>query len=400
MKADRGLAVIAWHQGEYALSHKHLSSWRSEAEILHDERNVALALGVMGLVYNEEGKKSEAMDCNERYLSMSESRGDKRGISTAIGNIGSVYWSLGQDDEAMECYKKQLAITESIGDKSTMGIAIGNIGLVHHAQGRYDEAIHCYQRKLELSDSIGDKLGVSFAIGNLGLLYFDQGHHSKAIVHHEHKLRIAESLGDKRGMSRATGNMGYVYFERLQFEDALISFRAAIEGHTAMGYRNELPLWHLGISLALLELGSMEADRPDYVIEHLSEHTKEEWRSAAYFAARENAEEGIRISRELSRFDTAFSGKIILTRIDAAEGKPELATQKLSDMLNQTNDEAEKAELHYWLWKIDGGKSSAEEAYRSYATLSERTPKFEYLKRIAELKGERIPKSADDIVPT
>ena len=55
------------------------------------------------------------------------------------------------------------------------------------------------------------------------------------------------------------------------------------------------------------------------------------------------------------------------------------------------------ADLQYWLWKIVGREGSKDAALHAYEGLYQRIPKFEFVKRIAELKGERIPMSADDL---
>lgn len=46
--------------------------------------------------------------------------------------------------------------------------------------------------------------------------------------------------------------------------------------------------------------------------------------------------------------------------------------------------------------KLEFAGTHATEALARYTSLYSRIPKFEFRKRIAELKGERIPMSADD----
>jgi hypothetical protein len=144
--------------------------------------------------------------------------------------------------------------------------------------------------------------------------------------------------------------------------------------------------------------------------------------------ARQSAEECMRISEELGKPDTLFSSRILPARCDAAEGNVALATEKLEAMLAKATDEEQIADLHYWLWKIEEqnlvavtfkSRSRSEEtpgeqndihrdlkvtatnhgdaAVAGYTALYSKSPKFEFRKRIAELKGERIPKSADDL---
>jgi hypothetical protein len=123
---------------------------------------------------------------------------------------------------------------------------------------------------------------------------------------------------------------------------------------------------------------------------------------AAYLKeARENAEECVQLSQEISWSDTLFSGNVLLARIDAAEGNTALATQKLEAMLAEATGEEQIADLHYWLWKIAGAGDGTHhaEALERYTSLYSRIPKFEFRKRIAELRGERVPKSAEEMEP-
>jgi hypothetical protein len=109
------------------------------------------------------------------------------------------------------------------------------------------------------------------------------------------------------------------------------------------------------------------------------------------------------LSKEISKPDTLFPSRVLLARIDAAEGNIALATEKLEAMLAEATGEEQIADLHYWLWKIssgdrDPGSRHAQEALQRYEALYSRIPKFEFRKRTAELRGERVPKSAEEIV--
>ena len=114
--------------------------------------------------------------------------------------------------------------------------------------------------------------------------------------------------------------------------------------------------------------------------------------------ARRYAQDCIKLSMELSDPDTLFSARVILARIDAAEGNLIPAIAKIGVMLAETTDDEQAADLYYWLWKIDGAPAGAQhdEALTRLESLWSRIPKFEFCKRIAELRGEKIPMSADE----
>jgi hypothetical protein len=55
-------------------------------------------------------------------------------------------------------------------------------------------------------------------------------------------------------------------------------------------------------------------------------------------------------------------------------------------MLKEAADDDQRAELHYWLWKLRATDSDhRSEALRIFEQLNEKTPQHEYKKRIEEL---------------
>ena len=93
------------------------------------------------------------------------------------------------------------------------------------------------------------------------------------------------------------------------------------------------------------------------------------------------------ISEELSKRDTQFSGAILLARIAASDGEPESGQQMLREILTQATDDRQRAELHYWLWKLDATDADhRSEALRLYESLFEKTPKHECRLRLQQLR--------------
>jgi tetratricopeptide (TPR) repeat protein len=282
-----------------------------------------------------------------------------------------------------------------------------------------------------MKEALGDKSGMSRAIGNMGEVHREQGRYTEAMVFYERQLAMAESLGDKQGMSNALGGMGLIHHVQGCYAEALHSYRSAFEVHREIGFQKGMTYWLEGIARTLLKLvEGGDSSRRDVL--RTSQPTPEnstmtgDMRSTSLREARENAEECVRISQEIGKPDTLFSGRVLLARIDAAEGNVAQAAEKLEAMLAEATDEEQIADLYYWLWKIDPGLSfprtresrpqdsdwpdldsrvrgndiegtHRSEALRLYESLYSRIPKFEFVKRIAELKGEHVPMSADDL---
>jgi len=110
--------------------------------------------------------------------------------------------------------------------------------------------------------------------------------------------------------------------------------------------------------------------------------------------ARECAEECVAISEELHNPNMLFNANVLLARIEAAEGRTDVAVHRLTRMLDEAAEDEQRAELHYRMWRAeDGGRRTEEweahrdEAVRLYTELSEKTPMHAYHQRIEELKA-------------
>jgi tetratricopeptide (TPR) repeat protein len=391
--AHRSLGWTLWQRGEYVEAMRHSNESLIHARVAGDRLGEATAIGNVGSVHRAQGRYAEAVECYAREQAIAEELGNKRGLSSAIGNTGLVHMQQGRYAEALACYARQQAIAEELGNKRELSLAIGNAGNVHHKQGRYAEALACFARHQAITEELGDKRGLSLAIGNAGIIHFEEGRYAMAFACYARQQAIAEELGNNHGLYIAIGNAGDIRREQGRYVEALAAFRQALEGHREIGFRYGMTYWLEGIAATLLE--NVELALP--CIEELEQAKA----SSALLEARENAEEGLRISEELSKPDTIYLGRVLLARIDAAEGNVALATEKLEAILAETTDEEQIAELHYWLWKInpDSGTRSPEPVLAMYVKLYSGIPKFQFVKRIAELKGERVPRSADEIPP-
>jgi tetratricopeptide (TPR) repeat protein len=228
---------------------------------------------------------------------------------------------------------------------------------------------------------------VSIAIGNIGNVYAQRGEHDRALECYGELERIGRELGDRRGMSIAIGNMGDVYTDLGEYDRALECLHHAAEEHRAIGFRYGLSYWLEGTARVLLELAHGDDAMPAYVRTYLPDVQEAVWQTMALEHARACAEDGIAISEELSKPDTQFSGRVLLCRIESAEGDSASARRRLQELLESATDDAQRAEVHYWLFKLglDPDADHRDTAMALYTELYKHTPNHAYHKRIEEL---------------
>jgi tetratricopeptide (TPR) repeat protein len=175
---------------------------------------------------------------------------------------------------------------------------------------------------------------------------------------------------------------------RAEYSEALECFRQAGEEHRAIGFHYGLSYWLAGMVRALLEIVEAGGEMPEYLAGYLPMIGDEAWTDVSLAYARKCAEECLAISREASKHDTLFDSQLFLARIDAAEGNTEIALPRLSRMLEEAGNDAQLADVHYRLFKLDRSPKRRDhraEALLLYRTLVEKEPMTEFHRRIAEL---------------
>lgn len=364
--ANGSMGNIYFRRGDLDRALEKYERWLRISEELGDRRACAVAIMNVGNVFLSRGEHDRALQCYQRKLDISEELGWRHGVSLAIGNMGGVFASRGEYDRAREYYERQLQISSELGDRRGVARARGNLGLVFAHLGEYDRALEQCERELQITEELGDRGGVADAHGSIGLMCSKRGEHDRAIVCYERQLQISAELGNRHGMGLAIGNMGDTYFQRGEYENALASYERAAELHRSIGFRYGLCYWLLGSARVLLE----QRDSPRTLIE-----------------------ECLKISNEISNLETLFGGRVLLARMWIAEGDASQAEAELNRLLSSAADDAQRAEVHYWLWKLGlaqniDHRSTSESLY---ANVLARTPDWEYKQRLSEVQSAARP---------
>ncbi len=364
---------------------------------LGDRRGIGRAMNNRGNVHTDRGEYIEALACFAEQEEISRALGDRGGIAAAVGNRGNVYASRGEYIEALACYAEQEEISRALGDRRGIARVVGNRGFVHGERDEYIEALACFAEWEEISRALGDRRGIANAVGNRGFVYWSLGEYIEALACFAEWEEISRALGDRRGIANAVGNRGFVHASRGEYSEALACYREAATEHRQIGYRYGLTYWLDGTANVLVELVEAgDSTTPDSLSEYVPGAEPKTWRAQALAMAREHAEECATISEELSKEDTLFSARVLLTRIAAAGGQRDAALQQLAALLEESTDDEQRAELHYRLRKLDAADMDHRtEALRLFETLFEKTPKYDYRKRIDELSKPTTPDSDD-----
>jgi len=322
---------------------------------ISDKKVIAENKRLLGNIIMNKGQYDEAIALFEEAKSIAEEIGDKKLYSSVVGNMGIVRHSKGDYDNAMKCYEEQKQICLEIGDKRIYSMAVGNMGIVYNDKGDYDNAMKYYEEQKQICLEIGDKGGYSRVVGNIGILYNDKGDYDNAMKYYEEQKQICLEIGDKSGYSMAVGNMGNVYIGKCDYDNAIKSYEKAMQVCRELGNKYYL-CGYLNSKAKLLFHIMNRIDESKFL-----------------------NDETLKIAIEIGRQDMIFEATVLKHKIDKN-------ADALLGMLSESKDDEQIATIHYELWKMTSKKEHSEKAIELYKQLYEKTPKYEFKKRIEEMK--------------
>ena len=149
----------------------------------HDAAYVSIALGQLYLRLHKANASQSWIDASVevlgRALRMSQQIGDSRAESYALGVLGELYETEGRVSDALELTRRATFIAQQLNAAELLYRWEWQTGRLLKAQGNPDAAIVAYQRAVAQVQSIRNDLGSNFATGRssfrevLGPLYFE-----------------------------------------------------------------------------------------------------------------------------------------------------------------------------------------------------------------------------------
>ncbi len=187
--------------------------------ISKDFPNHPFSWKVLGAVLETTGRKSEAVDANQKAVSLSPQD------AKAHNNLGVTLQALGRLDGALASYNQAIELKPDYAE------AHFNLGNTLKDLGRLDEALASYNQAIELKPDIAK------AHNNLGVTLQDLGRLDGALASYNQAIEL------KPDYSEAHNNLGVTLQDLGRLDGALASYKQAIalkpdyaEAHFNLGY--------------------------------------------------------------------------------------------------------------------------------------------------------------------
>jgi CHAT domain-containing protein len=213
--------------------------------------------------YNYTSSYAQAIECNNKLLTIAKNLNDRLLEAQALFGLGRSYDALGhlQKEKAKNYYEQSLAIANTIDNQSAHWLQIHNLqglGGYYTVNGDLTAAERCYQESLEIAENISEEQGQANALQALAQIYSYQGKLDQAWNYNEQSLTLKQRLKDQIGRGNSIGFRGSIYLAQGEYTEALNEFKQSLgimrEIRNYSGEASTLT----DIGLALLYLGQIE----------------------------------------------------------------------------------------------------------------------------------------------
>lgn len=174
-----------------------------------------------------------------------------------------------------------------------------------------------------------------------------------------------------------------------QSEPALEHLSAALDEHRRMSYPFGMIYWLKDRAHLLLDIVLFARREKNPLPEFLAPLIVPLDEEHALRQALVDAEEGVELSRKLSKGDVFYESRLVAVRIRYAMGETERGLRELRALLDEEGPAAEIAPLHYWIWVLAEGEAWGEEhrteGLRMYEELAATKQDRFFIDRVAEL---------------
>ncbi|MBN1657688.1 MAG: tetratricopeptide repeat protein [Anaerolineae bacterium] len=378
------LGNLVRQQGAYDEALQWLSLACEGFEAVGDRHGLVRALWAIGEVHWYKGDHGGALQALERQMELAGELDDYRAMSDAAGTMGIVYWSLGEIERSRHFCRRSIEIAEGIDHWWGVGRALITIGNTYHSEGDISAAFTAYEQAFEVASQIGDKQCKSWAVANIGELYRAAGQHRAALAHYRHTLQVALEIGETWSVSIALQSMAAASDELRD------TARAEDLFHKAIALGRALDANYLGTYLLSLALFYDRHDRLDQ-----ARHYNDEVLSLAGEPEREH----------MAGEDIGFRSRLLDVRLRHRIGEIDVtaAGDELECLLSQSEDDAQRALIHYEMWQLDPSDGARRDrAARLYRTLPSNLLRDEIRRCYADVTGEippPLPAPPDPVQP-
>lgn len=173
----------------------------------------------------------------------------------AYFRLGRVTWRQGRYDAAVGAFESAHALAQQANAEELQARVLNGMGAVHYARGDYAAARRAYA---DASARTADDTMRGKIILNLGVIENIEGNLEAAREHYERAYLLFQKTGDDESAMLALHNRGMVEADLGRWDEADVSFLAALSRATERGNVEMIAKTLVNRSEVLLEHGALQ----------------------------------------------------------------------------------------------------------------------------------------------
>jgi len=204
-----------------------LEQSRAAAQMLGDERELALADNYQGLIKQMDGDYAEAVRLYQAGLQRCRQMDDRVGMARASNNLGVIHLRLGNYADSAHYLQAALALRRQLENPKSIADSLNNLGILQHELGDYARESQLLSEALVYFRQVGDRKGIGTILHNLGGVHLALEQYTEARQFLEEALLLRQA--DPVGLANTINNLGTAALRAGDFATAATRFAEAIQ---------------------------------------------------------------------------------------------------------------------------------------------------------------------------
>jgi signal transduction histidine kinase/ActR/RegA family two-component response regulator len=186
-------------------------------QYLNSENEAATVANItneIGIIMEQKGAYTSAVENYYEALRIYEKLNDKRGISNEFLNIGLIHMYRKEYDKADGYFNKALELAQKIAYSYGMGSALNNLGISRQEQRDYRAALLYFEQVLALDNKHGEEADIASTLNNMGAVYAGLENYNSALNYYFRSADIKVKIKDYQGLANTYNNIGVALYKQ------------------------------------------------------------------------------------------------------------------------------------------------------------------------------------------
>lgn len=200
---------------------------------------------------------AQALRLLETLLPEAVALGEPALLMEAHHHLGWAYRYLNDNPRSLDHYGQALALSRSLASPRFEARALYGMAMARKNQGDHAQALAQAVEAVRLFETLGDRLDAGQAWRTVGAVRDQMGDHRAALdAYQEARIRLEGT--DDPAFFRLLGDLGITYKNLGDYEQALATYAAAMQGARRLGDRHLQAQTHNNLGIAYKVLGQDE----------------------------------------------------------------------------------------------------------------------------------------------